>query len=145
MVNWSAAGGGGGGAGSSGSGGVLVLVYKNFPTTAPEVKDIIEIADFALKGGILGGGMKAGKDFVLNRNKSLGIPNNVNVSTEHINKIVESLNLLPEEKIDIAATLGLHENHYNASKQSGLPINVPVEKILNLTEKHYWERTKEEL
>lgn len=118
---------------------------KHFPQTAPEVKDLIEIADFAMKGGMLGGGIKAGKDFILNRNESLGIPNNANISADQVATIADSPNLLPEEKADMQATLGITPEHVDAARNSGLPINVTADKIIDLSTKPYWNRARDEL
>jgi len=117
----------------------------NFPNTAPEVKDIIEIGDFLVKGGLIGKGVHSSSKVIRTGFDKLGIPKNVNISAEQVGKIKESVNLLPEEKVDLMTTLGIEQKHLDASVNSDIPLNVPSEKILDLAEKPYWERTKEEL
>jgi hypothetical protein len=118
---------------------------KNFPNTMPEIKDLIEIADFSLTAGILGKGISWGKGFVSNRLESLGTPKNVNIKAEEIGKLQDSGNLLPEEKADMMKTLGINQDQVDASLNSGLPVNIPTDKVLDLAQKPYWERTKAEL
>lgn len=117
----------------------------HFPNTMPEIKDIIEITDFSLKAGLLGGTIYKGNEFIKNRIKSLGTPQNVNISPGEIEKIQNSGNLLPEEKADMMKTMGIEQKHIDASLSGNMPINIPTDKVLDLAEKPYWERARNEL
>lgn len=120
-------------------------VEKNIPNTAPEIKDIAEIVDFGIKAALIGGGIKYGEDVINNRITILGQPKNVNISAKEIGKIKDSGNLLPKEKTDFMETIGVQEKHIDASLANGLPINVPVKKVIELGKKPYWEKLKQEL
>ncbi len=130
------------------------MVEDKFPNTSPEVKDIVELTDFALKGGLIGKGVHAGKKSgLLPSNKqlfskitdALGIPRNLNVSTEAVGTLKDSGNLTVKEKADMLETLGIEQRHIDASISSNTPINVPVSKVMTLAEKPYWEIAKHEL
>lgn len=118
---------------------------KNFPDTAPEAKDIIEIADFIVKGGIIGKGVHWSRGKIVDAIHNIGVPKNVNLSSSNMGKLKESVNLLPEEKTDLMNTLGIKEKHIETSVNSGLPTNVPTEKIIDLAQKPYWDRARAEL
>ncbi len=117
----------------------------NFPNTAPEVKDMIEIADFALKGGLIGKGVFEGRKFLKSTMEVLGIPRNANISSDVIQNVKDSGNLLPEEKTDLLKTLGIEDKHVDASISGNSPINVPTDKLIELADKPYWEIAKHEL
>ena len=121
------------------------LVDENFPNTSPEVKDIAELADFAIFGGIIGKGITGGKKAFLSSLDALKIPRNVNIESEIMAGIKDSGNLAPSEKADMLKTLGIEQNHIDASLSGGVPINVPTSKIVELAEKPYWEIAKHEL
>lgn len=128
------------------------FVEEKFPETSPEVKDIAELADFAVKGGLIGKGIHSNKKF-LPSNKavftslmdSIGIPRNVNVSAEAVGKVKNSINLTDVEKVDAMKTLGIEPNHANASVSGGTPVNVPTSKVMELADKPYWDIAKHEL
>jgi hypothetical protein len=116
---------------------------KRWPNSAPEIKDIIVIADFALKVGIMAGaakGAKKGKNLLF----KTGTPKTTNVSPKDIVAIEESKTLTLAEKGDILKTLMISKKKANAAKASGKPVNVKTENVLKLTEKPYWELTKQE-
>jgi hypothetical protein len=120
-------------------------VDEKFPETSPEVKDMVEIADFALKGAIIGKGMTEGNKILKKRMDALAIPRNVNISHDIVGGVKDSGNLTPEEKADIFKTLGIEQKHVDASVSGGTPINVPTSKVMELAEKPYWEIAKHEL
>lgn len=121
------------------------LVEEKFPDTSPEIKDIVELADFAIKGGIIGKGMHSDKSFFKKRMDTLGMPRNVNVNPEAIHTVKQSGNLMPEEKLDMMKTLGIEDAHVNASLSGNVPINIPVSKVMALAEKPYWDIAAHEL
>lgn len=121
------------------------FVDEKFPDTAPEVKDMVEIADFAIKGGIIGKGMIEGKKFLKTRMEALGMPRNVNISPDVMGGLKDSGNLTVGEKADMMETLGIEQKHIDASVAGGVPINVPVSKVMDLVHKPYWEIAKHEL
>src|SRR3990167_6876971 len=121
------------------------FVEDKFPDTSPEIKDIAELADFAIKGGIIGKGMHSGKKFLRSRIDALGMPRNVNISSDKIGLLKDSGNMTQAEKMDMMETLGVQQKHIDASVSGGVPINVPVSKVMALAEKPYWEFAKHEL
>lgn len=121
------------------------LVEDNFPNTSPEVKDIVELADFAVFGAIIGKGIQGGKQAFLSSIDALKIPRNVNINPEVMDNIKNSGNLTEPEKLDMMKTLGVETKHIEASLSGGLPVNVPTSKIVDLAEKPYWEIAKHEL
>lgn len=118
---------------------------EKFPNTSPELKDLVEIADFAIKGGLIGKGMMEGKSFLKARMEALGMPRNVNISPDLVGGIKDSGNLTVAEKADMMQTLGIEQKHIDASLSGGIPINVPTSKVMTLADKPYWEIAKHEL
>lgn len=121
------------------------FVDEKFPNTAPEIKDIAELADFAVTGAFIGKGMYEAKKGFLSVLDGLGIPRNVNIAPDVVGGVKDSGNLTIEEKADFMQTLGVEQKHVDASLSGGVPINVPVSKVMDLAEKPYWEIVKHEL
>jgi len=119
-------------------------VEHNFPDTTAPVKEVVGFVDFATKAFAVGVGFKLSK-IVKQRIMDMGKPKNVNISPEEITKIQNSPNLLPEEKKALLKDLGITQDHIEASKNGALPINVSVDKIVDIVDKPYWEKTKAEL
>lgn len=119
---------------------------NKFPDAAPEIKDLVSLGSMAVNVLILGGGAYATKRFVLDKHmEAAGVPKNVNIPSADVTKLNESLNLLPEEKADLKATLGITDNHIEAAQSSGLPVNIPTSKFIDLATKPYWEKVKSDL
>lgn len=121
------------------------IVEDKFPNTSPEVKDIAELADFAIFGALIGKGMHMGKAHLKSVTDALGMPRNVNVSSDVVGRIKNSVNMTPTEKIDAFRTLGMEDKHIHASLSGDTPINIPVSKVMELAEKPYWELAKHEI
>ncbi len=122
----------------------------------PEAKSAVRIMRLfaegvpsGMAGGRIGGALKEKfpmlQDYQRGVNDFVGLSGNMNIEPNMVKKLQDTNELLPEEKIDIAATLGISEKHIEASLASGMPINVTVESMLKLAEKPYWERARTEL
>lgn len=126
------------------------FVDEKFPNTAPEIKDIAELADLAVFGGLIHKGMKASekvpaiKSF-MDLGDAMAVPRNVNISPDIVGGIKDSGNFTLEEKIDLMKTIGIEQEHIDAAIAGGVPINVPTSKIMELATKPYWEIAKHEL
>lgn len=118
---------------------------KNQPNTAPEIKDIAEVIDFGLKAFVVGGGMVKGEALLKERMSALGQPKNVNIKPETLTRLRDTGNLLPAEKVDLMKTLGVEQNQIDTAVNTGLPVNVPTDKVIAVGKKPYWDRTKVEL
>lgn len=121
---------------------------ENKPDTKPALKDLAEILDFGATAGAIGKATGLFDDVattIKNRFTDLNLPGNVDVPAETVAKVNESPNLLPEEKIDIAQTLGANDKHISTSLETGLPVNVSIESLVDLTQKPYWDRLRGDL
>ncbi len=111
-------------------------IEENAPDTSPLIKDVVEIIDFTAKGAVIGGGFAAAKKFTLKRSEELNLPKAVQVSPEEAVKL---------SQVKVAEELGITKEHLEASVNSGLPISVPLEKVVNLAEKPKWEQIRQEI
>ncbi len=120
------------------------LVEQNVPGVSAEIKDIAELADMAVTGLVLGGTVHKGSSVIKGLLKPAGVVENVNIPPDIVSNVQNSGNLFPDEKADLLKTLGVEDKHVDASVNSGLPLNVPTENVLNLADKPYWELAKHE-
>jgi hypothetical protein len=97
-------------------------IDEHAPQTPPLVKDLVEIADFAAKAVIIGGS-KGVKDFVMDRWNKLALPKAVHIDPQQVE--------LSKGKSS-AETLGIQDEHAKASVSSQTPVQVPVEKVVDL-------------
>lgn len=121
------------------------LVSEKFPDVSNEVKDIAELADFAIFGGLIGKGMVEGKQAFKGMLDGFGMPKSINLKPDVVARVKDSPNLTPAEKADMMDTIGVEQKHIDASLSGQVPINIPVSKMLDLAEKPYWELAKHEL
>ena len=112
-------------------------IDKNAPNTNPTLKDAIEILDFAAKGALVGGGEHFGKKAILDRLKNTNAPKAMTLTPEEATAIKD---------IPVAAeTLNLTPEHVEASVNSGIPVQVPLEKMIDLATSPEWTGIKEAL
>lgn len=109
-------------------------VEENAPDTNPLIKDLVEIADFAVKGAVIGAGFDA-KDFVMKRFDKLNLPKAVDIPADQVAKLAE----LPKATED----LGIKPDQVSASINSDTPITVPVEKVMEVVQTPKWVDIKQ--
>lgn len=113
-------------------------IEENAPNTSPLIKDIAEIADFTIKAGVIGGGFNIAKKASIKRMSDINAPKAVDIPTE---QVVSVLKNNPE----VAKTLEVKPEHIQASENSGTPISVPIEKVIDLANTKEWPIIKDEL
>lgn len=124
---------------------------KQFPDAPPAFQEAAEIVDFVAKGAVVGGGMHFGKDipmvkkFVNDGLRNASVQPATYIKPEQLTAINSSTILTPAEKLDIMATTGIEQHHIEASLSKGVPIKVPMEKLVDLASKPYWETLKQEM
>ncbi len=111
-------------------------IDQNAPNTNPLIKEGVEIADFVLKGGLIGGSFAAAKNFTMDRVNNLNLPKSVDIPSELINNL---------KNTEIAKDLGINNEHIDASVNSGLPVSVPLEKVIDLGKTDKLDKLKEAL
>lgn len=116
-------------------------VEHQFPQAWPEVKDAAEIADWAVFGGIFGGGAKAIGDRVSGRLNAMKLPSSVNLTPDHLGTLKDTPSL-SEHFPDVLKTLGITPQQLDASLSGGHQVNVPMDKMIDLAHKPYWNTIK---
>lgn len=112
-------------------------IEENAPTTPPVLKDVAEIADFIVKGAALGGGYLKVKEFTLDRMDKLNLPKAVVLPPEQVEAIKKSP--------IITEPLGITPEQASASVNGQTPIQVPIEKVLDLAQSKNWLKIQEKL
>lgn len=115
------------------------------PDASPTLKDVMDLGGFAGEAKLVGVTSDGLKDFISNSLLSQGKSPTVDIAPEEVNKIINSDNLTTEEKKGTFTTLGITPDHINASLSSNLPIRVPINNLLDLTQQTYGDRIQEEL
>lgn len=110
------------------------LVEEKAPETPPVIKDIVEIIDFVATGAMLGGGFSALKKFTTDRMDKLNLPKAVTIPSEQVEKLK-----LNEEAI---SKLKITQEQIDVSIGSKTPLQVPVDKVIDLAETKSWESIK---
>lgn len=113
------------------------MIEENAPNTPMVVKDLAEVLDLAATGFALGGGLGYVKDFITKRLDHINAPKAVDIQPEQIDAIKN------DERIK--STLGITQEHIDASINGQLPIQVPVDKVLDLAMDKNWAQTKMDL
>lgn len=120
--------------------------YKElYPNNPPEVDDLVTIADYFVKGLLLGGAGYGAKKMFNKTISASGSKPSVDIPSDKVSNIKNSQILLPEEKADILRTIGADNKHVDAAIGSSLPLNIKADSLVDLAQKPYWERLKEEI
>ena len=110
------------------------FVEEKNPNASLMFKDFVEILDLAATGAVIGAGTGKVKGFIKRRVENLNIPRSVNVLPEQIEKI--------KTKPEITDSLGITQEHIDASLSSGTPVAVPLERFVDLAMKKEWDGIK---
>ncbi len=124
---------------------------KFVPSDASDTtKTAVQLADYMAKGGIVGGAMAAGEK-TAGKMASIFFSRVIDGLEPHFQfqlnpeqiKSLQTTDLPVETKSHLIDTLGINENHIEASLKNDLPIAVPTEKILDVAKQPYWDKVKE--
>lgn len=115
-------------------------------------KTTVQLADYIVKGGFVGGVMAAGEktgakmaNVMFSRLIDGMEPHfQFQIKPEQI-KSMQASNLPVDVKSSMVDILGINENHIEASLKSNTPIAIPPEKIFDLAKEPYWDQVKEVL
>lgn len=107
------------------------------PQTPPVIKDVVEILDFVAKGAVIGGGVINAKKFALERMDNLNLPKAVTITPEQAAEIKRSPT--------ITEPLGIKPEQVDASVNSGTPIQIPMENVIDLASNKNWDKIQEKL
>lgn len=122
------------------------FMEEKVPNAPPLVKELVEIGDFIASGVAIGGAIGAAKgpkwdvsvkDFVMERFKNLDLPRAIQMTAEQIRGIGKK-KIIPEK-------LGITKEIIAASDKSETPVQIPVDKVLDLAINPKWETYKEDL
>jgi len=112
-------------------------IDENAPKTPPALEDLAEIFDMAAKGAAIGMAGVFGKSFILDRFDNLNLPKSVTLKPEQVKEI--------QNKTTITEPLGITSEHAKSAIASQTPVEVPVEKVIDLARTDNWEKAKEDL
>ena len=119
------------------------FLEDKYPDTNGTVKDMVEIADFALKGGLLGKGISISKKTINQRMNAVKVPASVKISPKQIEAIKTSTILSNKEKLEMLKDLGIEQKHVDIATNNNVPLKIPSDKILDVASKPNWKKTKE--
>ncbi len=113
------------------------------PDATGNMKDLVEVIDFIAKGALLGGGMIKTKNVLNKRLNGVKVPASVKISPKQIEAIKTSTILNSKEKVEMLRDLGIEQKHVDIATNNNVPIKIPSDKILDLSNKPNWVKTKE--
>lgn len=113
-------------------------IEEKAPNTSPLIKDIVEIVDFTVKAGAIGGGFNIAKKASMKRMSDINAPKAVDIPAEQVSSVLKN-------NPEVAKALEVKPEHIQASENSGAPISVPIEKVIDLANTKEWPIVKDEL
>lgn len=125
------------------------FVENKFPNASGNVKDMAEIADLVVSGGIIGKSVFDTKKIFETRNSAkaqlnnLNLPVNAAITPENISAIKNTDVLTPEEKATTFDKLQITDNHAQASLASNVPVKVPLDNLIDLAQEPHWDKVKQ--
>jgi len=110
-------------------------IDENKPNTPLLIKDLAEGLDLVVSGVAIGK-MTFAKDFINKRMEDINAPKSVEIPPEQV-AIIKDNPIVTE-------TLGIKQDHIDASVNSNTPIQIPMEKVVDLVTKPEWETSKQD-
>lgn len=119
-----------------------MLTEKVAPDATPLVKDIAELGSFIVEGGVASEGYSAAKGFIMDKFVSEGKSPMVNIEPQQIAAIQDTPNMTKAQKSDLMQKTGITEEHVTASLNNNLPVQVPIDKMIDASQEPYWKKVE---
>ncbi|MFA6100381.1 MAG: hypothetical protein WC750_05970 [Patescibacteria group bacterium] len=132
----------------------VINLNKFVPTDASDTtKSLVEMLDFGLKGGLVGGAMKkAGaklpslvEKFFQTKMTEMNLPSEFELTSKQVYDIFQTGKLTTPEQQSVFAGLGMTGKQMLEAAKKGLDIQIPGEKILRMVDKPGWAAFKKAL
>jgi hypothetical protein len=125
----------------------IIPTEKFIPSdVSDETRTTIELADFIVKGAIVGGIFKKAPGTIEKFTKAklveYNLPTTLNLSSEKVRDIFQTGKLTTPEQQSLFGSLGLTREQYRKSLTEGINIQIPAEKITKIVDKPYWAKIK---
>ena len=111
-----------------------------------QLQDVVDVADFALKVGVMGTVYKkapvVGKKLTKQVITKYNLPREVVLSKQQVRDLWKTGRLTSAEQKDLFKTLDLSRKQRFQAIKEGVKIRVPSEKVVTLVDKPYWAKVK---